>query len=31
MMENIPQHGVKESLGFDTDQPEDRWLWSASD
>jgi hypothetical protein len=27
VMENLPQDGMKESLGFDTDQPEDRWLW----
>ncbi len=29
MMPNSPRHGLKEALGFDGDQPEDRWLWFA--
>lgn len=29
MISDPPRHGLKEALGFDGDQPEDRWLWFA--
>lgn len=29
MMQNLPRHGIKHSLGFDGFRPEDRWLWFA--